>query len=173
MNDQPDPTNDPTTGQPIRATVRETAARLGVSQNAVRQRLKRGTLQADTIGGVVYVLVGDQPSADPSATQHSDPRPTQPNPTDQRDHLVAALMADVAFLRAELETRRDAERELRVLLAQMTERVQALPATVAGADNDALQGRQGRQDTQQAAPATTSASESQPAVRRAWWRFWE
>lgn len=180
MSDQPDPTNDPTHIRPMRHTVRDAATYLGISQNAVRQRLKRGSLRSEIVNGVVYVLVGERPMSDPSATYRPNPRPTQPDPlTTQSDipestsDLVAALQADVVFLRAELEARREAERELRVLLAQMTESVKALPATVAETAPDAP-GARLRDDMAQPGQSSVDGPEtSQRPTRRAWWKVWK
>src|SRR5215213_10476084 len=54
---------DPTTNQQ-RLTVHDAARRLGISEDAVRMRVKRGTLSADKEGGRLYVLLDIEPTTD-------------------------------------------------------------------------------------------------------------
>ena len=60
--------------EPAPVTIDEAAAVLGITANAVRQRLKRGTLAGEkTLRGWVVWLPTDQPTTEPVVTDH---RPT-------------------------------------------------------------------------------------------------
>jgi hypothetical protein len=86
-----------------RFTVAEAAQHLGISPEAVRSRLYRGTLDKESVGGTVYVrLNADQirPSAD-QATDRARPS----------DVLIEDLREQVRYLRAQLDQEREANRE--------------------------------------------------------------
>jgi excisionase family DNA binding protein len=100
---------DQTTHQQ-RLTVHDAARRLGVSEDAVRMRIKRGTLSADKEGGRLYVL--------------SDTEPT----TDRTDELIEELRAHVGSLETQLEGEREANRENRRIIAALTSRIPAIEA---------------------------------------------
>ncbi len=53
--------SDSATGMtpPIRATVEDAAKLLGLSENAVRKRLERGTLRSEKVKDTRYVLLDD------------------------------------------------------------------------------------------------------------------
>jgi excisionase family DNA binding protein len=117
------------TDQSTGFTISEAATQLGISENAVRQRIKRETLPAIKIGGVWRVQLTDQP------TNHQTDQPVT-----SRDHeadqsrnssqsaLVEQLQQENARLWAELEARREAEREQRIIISQLVGRVEALQA---------------------------------------------
>ncbi len=93
-----------------RLTVAQAADRLGVSEDAVRSRVKRGTLRAEREDGTVYVLLGGRPTTDqPTTGQATD------EATDAKDELIAVL-------REQLAAEREANRENRRLLLAALER---------------------------------------------------
>jgi predicted ArsR family transcriptional regulator len=129
------PTNDHTqTDQPTdrRVTVAEAATLLGLSEEAVRSRLKRGTLRKEkTRDGTVVVVLG----AEGSSLGYGRPtngidRPTSGQPTDPsaQTELVEALRDQVSFLRQQLEQEREANRENRRIIAGLVQRVPELEA---------------------------------------------
>jgi hypothetical protein len=148
-----DQTNvQPTTDQPTsettdqRVTVADAALLLGISEDAVRSRLRRGTLRRETGGdGTVFVVLGtDRPASNQRPTddrlinQQND-RQTTAQPIDghvdrrggsetDRDELVEALRDDVAHLRDQLDRERDASAELRRIVAGLVQRVPELEA---------------------------------------------
>jgi hypothetical protein len=85
-----------------RTTVAEAAQVLGISAEAVRGRIRRGTLPVDREGGTVYVLL-EQPS------------------DDRTDLLIAELQDRVRSLE-------EANRENRRIIAALTSRIPQLPA---------------------------------------------
>ena len=147
---------------------------LGLSQNAVRQKVKRGTLRSERDAGVVYVLVADQhdhsrdqPNPTMVAPDQHDQRGTAPSPapvsaTDAgatqlailRDTLLAPLIAQN-------------ERQQAQLLEEREARVRA------ETERDALQARVVKLEEQQAALLVQTPNEPQRPVRRAWWRLWD
>jgi excisionase family DNA binding protein len=95
-------------------TVAEASERLGISKEAVRKRISRGTLRADrdSDGMVrVYVLPSDTPSGTVTASE-----------------LVEELREQVRYLRDQLDQERDANRENRRIIAALTSRIPELPA---------------------------------------------
>jgi hypothetical protein len=76
--------------------VAEAAEVLGISAEAVRGRIRRGTLPVEREGGTVYVLldlgVADRTTAD-------QPCMTADQPTDRTDALIATLEGQIEDLR--------------------------------------------------------------------------
>ncbi len=75
--------------------IEEAAARLGITVNAVRQRIKRGTVEGyKTPAG--WVVVVDRPTTDQGPTDH------RPTTTDQAGNMdLAPLTAVIADLTRE------------------------------------------------------------------------
>jgi hypothetical protein len=90
-----------------RMTLDEAAAVLGISREAVRLRIRRGTLAGERLGGVWYVsLVGRTPT-DQATNQPTD-RPDRPRLSRRRENaargeLLEHLEAENAWLRARVE----------------------------------------------------------------------
>jgi hypothetical protein len=103
-----------------RLTVDQAATTLGISADAVRSRIKRGTLTAErSEEGRVWVLLG----ADRPSTRRDQPTD---QPTDQpieSDVLISEMRARIESLEHQLELERDANRENRRLLAAALERI--------------------------------------------------
>lgn len=148
-----DQTNvQPTTDQPTsettdqRVTVADAALLLGLSEDAVRSRLRRGTLRRETGGdGTVFVVLGtDRPASyqrptDNRSTNQQNDRQTAGQSIDShvdsrggsetyRDELVEALRDELAHLRDQLDRERDASAELRRIVAGLVQRVPELEA---------------------------------------------
>ena len=148
-----DQTNvQPTTDQPTsettdqRVTVADAALLLGISEDAVRSRLRRGTLRRETGGdGTVFVVLGtDRPASyqrptDNRSTNQQNDRQTAGQSIDShvdsrggsetyRDELVEALRDELAHLRDQLDRERDASAELRRIVAGLVQRVPELEA---------------------------------------------
>ncbi len=133
-HDRDQPTSQPTTGR--RVTVREAAAELGITVEAVRNRIKRGTLASEKEGdkerGTVYVILdGDQlPPGQPGAGRSwTGGHPQgQPEPADQPAELVEELRDRIAYLERQVEQEREARRRADTLMARLMDRVPELPA---------------------------------------------
>ena len=100
-----------------RFTVQEAAEALGVTVEAIRGRIKRGTLTS-TKGedGAVFVQL---PNGDQLTGQTHD----QPRPADDQTELVEALRDQIEYLRQQLEEANRANAEHRRLLAAAFERI--------------------------------------------------
>lgn len=126
-----------------RLTVREAADQLGISEAAVRNRIKRGTLQAEKKSGRVYVLLDGAVNRDESHDKPSD-----------ESELVAVL-------REQLAAEREANRENRRIIAGLIERIPELEAPQESE-------RTAEGDSGPLWHGTDAAPEDPP--RRPWWR---
>jgi hypothetical protein len=102
------------TGEPQanqRLTVAQAAASLGITEGAVRSRIKRGTLTTTKEGGAVFVLLGDGTS-----------QANQPTNTDvPDDQFVAQLLDRVASLERQLERREDETERLHQIIGGLAQ----------------------------------------------------
>ena len=104
-----------------RLTQREAAEQLGVSVEAIRKRVKRGTLRSDKGGdGRRYVYLDDAPDDDRGRAE------------DQESELTDELRDRLHYVERQLEAERQAHAEARWIIAGLVERI---PAIEAPADN--------------------------------------
>ncbi len=111
---------------PRRLTVQQAAGALGISEDAVRSRIKRGTLLASRDAGRVYVLV-ERPDGGSVGGQGATDQPGH-YPSAATPELTEALREQVRYLRDQLRREQDAHAEARRLLAAALERIPALEA---------------------------------------------
>src|SRR5215207_10631566 len=100
-----------------RLTVPEAARALGISPEAVRNRLSRGTLKSVKESGTVYVLL------ETDRTRHTD---DIPNDTPQA--LVVEMRGRIESLERQLEQANERDRENRRIIAALTSRIPAIEA---------------------------------------------
>ena len=147
--------DQPQTGQ--RLTIDQAADRLGISPDAVRSRVKRGTLAAEREAGRVYVLV------DADRPRPADDRPS----TDQfADNALTFELRDrLRYVEGQLEAERQAHAEARRLLAAALERIPAIEAPQEPPEApETVDKQQGRGQPRSDAPGP------QEDERRPWWR---
>ena len=133
-------THDQTPHERVRMTVPEAATRLGISAEAVRARIHRGTLEHTKEGGTVYVLLTRHDGRHDDTRTHYDAERAHHN-DDARTHHNAVIPAEavrrledhnadlkdqVENLRRELEVRNDELRRKDHLLAAALERIPAI-----------------------------------------------
>jgi hypothetical protein len=122
------PTTDQTTEQTRarRVTVPDAAVLLGLSEDAVRSRLKRGTLRKEKGNdGTVFVVLSPESPTDRPTSNCDRPATSQTSvPTD----LVKVLRNQVEYLRAQLAEEREANRENRRIIGGLVQRVPELEA---------------------------------------------
>jgi hypothetical protein len=126
-----------------RVTVPEAAERLGTSENALRKRVQRDTIQWDRgeDGRVfVYLTPADTGQADYQANGHAggyaaDQANRHPV---ARVELVESLQEQLGYLRGALETRDKELAEMRRLLAGALERIPAIEAPPPDTANNPL-----------------------------------
>ena len=173
-------THDQTTHERVRMTVPEAATRLGISAEAVRARIHRGTLEHTKEGGTVYVLLTRYDGRHDDTRTHYDAERAHHN-DDARTHHNAAIPAEavrrledhnadlkdqVENLQRELEVRNDELRRKDHLLAAALERIPAIepPDTPSEPRESPVKGSE--------EPHSTHAPPDQekPSQRRSWWR---
>ncbi len=132
-----------------RLTVPQAAARLGMTEAAVRGRIKRGTLRSYREAGAVYVVLeGGQPP--PNRDEPADKPPDQ-------SELVAVL-------REQLALEREANRENRRIIAALTSRIPELPPATSEA-------RESPESTGPTRTPTDAGDGQETSVQRVpWWR---
>jgi excisionase family DNA binding protein len=124
-------------------TIAEAARRLGLTEDAVRKRIRRKQLEAfKSEDGRWIVLL----ARDGTESQTSPGRRPGPVWDEPRDELVAALRARIDSLERQLSDRTDEARRRDVVIAQLVQRVPEIPER-----------------------ATPEAS---PTSSRRWWAFW-
>ena len=138
-----------------RTTVAEAAEILGISAEAVRGRIRRGTLPVERESGSVYVLL-DRTSED--RTTADQPSTTGDQPDDRTDLLIAELQDRVRSLE-------EANRENRRIIAALTSRIPAIEAPSDERESPQTVG----EEPERAEPRPVTV-ESQESVQRPWWR---
>jgi hypothetical protein len=133
-----------------RLTQREAAEQLGVSVEAIRKRVKRGTLRSDKgPDGRRYVYLDDAPDTDRDSGQGAR------EPEDRTAELIATLQE-------QLQAERQAHAEARRLLAAALERIPAIEAP-----QEASEAPETVQEPSEPRPDAPGAQEG---ARRPWWR---
>jgi hypothetical protein len=119
-------------------TIPVAAERLGLTSDAVRMRLKRGTLAGRKVEGRWVVLV-PRANDDPTGTEREESRPetaTQRPTHREGEHpnatreLIDRLLSENAYLRATLDAEIEARRRADHLVAGLMERLPELAATM-------------------------------------------
>jgi hypothetical protein len=114
-----------------RLTVSEAADELGISAEAVRSRVKRGTLRSTKEGGTVYVLLPGRPGDHQTrpdnnqTTEENDRAEDQTPPEHDRagdqTELVESLLDQLAYMREQLAEEREARRRADTIMAQLSQ----------------------------------------------------
>jgi hypothetical protein len=138
-----------------RTTVAQAAEILGISAEAVRGRVRRGTLPVERERGTVYVLL-DLASEDRTTADQS--RTTGDQPDDRTDLLISELQDRVRSLE-------EANRENRRIIAALTSRIPAIEAP-----QEARESPQTVEEERERAEPHSAAGEAQEGVQRPWWR---
>jgi hypothetical protein len=143
-----------------RVTVAQAAEILGVTVEAIRGRIKRGTLEHERHSGSVYVLL----DADQS-TNRTRPGDDQTADRLQSDSaaLISAKDETITTLRDQLEAERQAHAEARRIIAGLVERIPAIEAP-ADAPGSPVRGED------DADRVDDVPQQPQGALSRPWWR---
>lgn len=135
-----------------RLTVPEAARELGISPEAVRNRLSRGTLKSVKERGTVYVLL------EVDRTRHTDDIPS-----DTPEALVVEMRSRIESLERQLEQANERDRENRRIIAALTSRIPAIEAPP--------EAQESPETPSGAAPSSQSPPEPETPVEvRPWWR---
>ena len=147
-----------------RVTVAEAARILDTTGEAVRSRIKRGTLQSVKEKNTVYVLLTSDQT--PPEHQLDSDQTTDQSPSDSTA-LISAKDETIATLREQLEAERQGHAETRRLLLEALTKIPAAieaPSEAPGAPETATDAV-GRED-----PFTSEARPQEAAQPRPWWR---
>jgi hypothetical protein len=143
--------------------VAQAAEILGITVEAIRGRIKRGTLQHERHSGTVYVLL----DADQSTNRT---RPDTDQTTDRLQSDSAALISakdeTITTLRDQLEAERQAHAEARRLLMAALERI---PPQIE-APSEAREPSQTVEEEPERAAPHPDAPGAQEDIQRPWWR---
>jgi hypothetical protein len=146
-----------------RLTVAEASEILGVTVEAVRGRIKRGTLEHERDSGTVYVWLDIDQS--PTSDQPDDDQLTdQPQP-DVHEELADELRSRIRYLERQVEEEREARRRADTLLAQLMQRIPELEAP-----SERSEGRESPESPGPTGTTTEDDGEAQEGVQRPWWR---
>ncbi len=155
MNDRTPTGHRRATNRRPTVTVSEAAAALGISPDAVRGRLQRGTLEGEKVKGTwhIFLPIPSEPTVDQQAIDG-------PSTGHQRDALVAHLEGEVTYLRERLE---EADRQRGYLQQQLErerQRADVLQALGTGTTSE----------TSPEAGESPETGEPAPTGVLAWWR---
>jgi hypothetical protein len=139
-----------------RVHLTEAAALLGVSKDAVRMRVKRGTLPSEKgEDGRVYVWVNDNPDADPNTV----------HPESQAEGWRELIDE----LRDRVRSLEESNRENRRIIAALTSRMPAIEASEA--PREARESPETvEEEPERAGPRPATGEAQEPLRRRPWWR---
>ncbi len=172
-NDQPahDHRTDQTADR--RVTVAQAALLLGLSEAAVRSRLKRGTLSKEKdADGTVFVVLDGGGSGDRRPTANGD-RPATDQTTDQsalalmQAHLDS-LGEQLTYFRYQLDQEREANRENRRIIAGLVQRVPELGP--AHEPRDVSETVAEGPDSEEQRPPAADGAQKGAERRSSWWR---
>ena len=143
-----------------RLTVQDAADALGVTVDAVRSRVKRGTIAHEREGGRVYVLLGGDESH-PGRDQYTDQGGDQG--AGESEDRTAEL---IATLREQLQAERQAHSEARRIIAGLVERIPAIEAPQESTEASQTV----EQEPESAEEPRSGAPGAQEGARRPWWQ---
>lgn len=161
-----------------RATVGEAAGYLGITAEAVRSRIKRGTLRSTKEGATVYVLLDVEAGDWTGPGSKSDRTTPEHDQAGDRAELVDSLRDQVEYLRDQLGEEREARRRADMLLARLAE----ANASMAGQIRELTAPDQGLQEPESVVEASEGTEPRSDTVRpqtgvqepeetrRPWWR---
>jgi hypothetical protein len=145
-----------------RTTVAEAAEILGISAEAVRGRIRRGTLPVEREGGTVYVLLDE---SKPGRTTTDQSRTTADQPTDRTDLLIAAL-------REQLAQANERDRENRRIIAALTQRIPAIEAPAEASPDAPGAPTEATEQPGRVEPQASVEGAQEGAEHRSWWQRW-
>ncbi len=144
--------------------VGEAAHELGISTDAVRKRIARGSLESDRPNGHVRVWL-----------DYSGTKTGREAQGEGDEALVQSLQDQVSYLREQLDIRTEELREHRRLLAGLIERVPELEApspSVAKEQPEVPEPVDEQQGRGWPSEATDAPGPQEGTEREPWWRRW-
>jgi excisionase family DNA binding protein len=154
-------TTDQATGRTL--TVPEAAEVLGITGDAVRSRIKRGTLPTVREGGRVFVVVGGSEATDRPTAQ------AQPTHAPGEDRLYQEMQERIRYLESQVEEEREARRRADTLLARLMDRLPELESPREAPPETPGSPPEAAEEPERAQPRPDSPG-PQEGVQRPWWR---
>jgi len=146
-----------------RVSVAEAARRLGVSQDAVYKRIKRGTIPWEKgAEDKTYVWIEEEDVSTDSPNSSTD-RSYDSSTDPSTDPLVDELRDRIGFLERQLEHEQRAHGELRRLLAGALERIPELEASAEPREAPVTA-------SEETDKGTAPPEQQETSQRRSWWR---
>ena len=151
-----------------KVTVAEAAQALDTTADAIRSRIKRGTLQSVKEKNTVYVFL--RPDQTPPEHRPDDDQTTARTQSDATA-LIAEMRDHIEDLREQLEAERQAHSEARRLLLSALEKIPAAIELPASEAPEPRESAEMADDEQQGRGPTPDARGPQEGTeRRSWWR---
>lgn len=153
-----------------RLTVAQAAAQFGISEGAVRSRIKRGTMRTERIGGSVYVVL-DTDEPPPNIGEPTD----EPSSESLQARLIESYEARIESLERQLQAERDAHGESRRIIAGLVQRIPELESSPQSPEEaeSVAEGAAANSETEEETsniPTEPQSESSQNTERRPWWR---
>ncbi len=153
-----------------RLTVPEAAARLGMSENALRKRIQRGTIEhdKDEEGRVFVCLSPEMPPTmtDQAADQAAGQATNQAGDQSADQHrLTERLENEVEYLRREVEDWKDESRRKDAIIMTMAQRIPELEAPA----SEATEPRESPETASEERGGVEAPPEPEKPVS-SWWR---
>ncbi len=168
-----------------RLTVSEAANELGISAEAVRSRVKRGTLRSTKEGGTVYVLIPGPAPDDQTRPGYDQTRAGRDRTSGQtalehdrtgdQAELVESLLDQLAYMREQLAEEREARRRADTIMAQLSQANAEQARTIRALETprDEPRAPETPVETSEDVDAPTDREDSETGVqlrRASWWR---
>jgi hypothetical protein len=140
-----------------RVTVKEAAAALSISEEAVRQRIRRNRLESEKDEeGRVWVWL--------DVTRVSEQDTTQAV-LEAKDETIAHLSEQLSFLRTELEVWQEEARRKDHLLANIMQRIPELEAAPEPRESTV-------NDSEDTSKGEVPNDAAEAEIRQSWWKRW-
>jgi hypothetical protein len=154
-----------TTGQRggKRYSIPDAAKVLGLTEDAVRQRVKRGTLDSIKVGGSLFVLLDNDTSPNVSNDQEQPVSDRSHDTSSDTSRLVETLEGEVAYLRRQLDQANERDSENRRIIAALTQRIPELEA--------ASEARDGSESASPRSDRGAAPEDSQEGAQRRSWLY--
>jgi hypothetical protein len=161
-----------------RATIQEAARIMGVSEGAIRKRVKRNTLRhdKDEAGRIYVYLAGTTPGATRGVDEGID-EGIDEEPHPDSSALISEMRARIESLERQLEQANERDRENRRIIAALTSRIPELEAPREAPQEPSESpetaespGRQGRSQETPFTDEETVQEAAQPRSGTPWWR---
>jgi hypothetical protein len=143
-----------------RLSLQDAARELGITPDALRQRIRRGQYRSEKSEGRVYVYL----DTDRTETEHD----VHPEPESASSALIYAKDETITLLREQLGAERAAHAEARRLLAAALERI---PPQIEAPSETRESPETATVEPERAEPRLTTEGTQEPRQeRRSWWR---